>query len=67
VDVDPVTFNLDIADLEKRVALLKKEGRLKPRAVIGVDLFGLPADCVLRRGSSVARGPGNDGSIPRFA
>ena len=44
VDVDPVTFNLDIADLEKRVALLKKEGRLKPRAVIGVDLFGLPAD-----------------------
>jgi dTDP-4-amino-4,6-dideoxygalactose transaminase len=44
VDVDPVTFNLDIADLEKRVALVAKEGRLKPRAVIGVDLFGLPAD-----------------------
>lgn len=44
VDVDPVTFNLDIADLERRVALVKKDGRLKPRAVIGVDLFGLPAD-----------------------
>jgi len=44
VDVDPVTFNLDLADLERRLALVLKEGRLKPRAVIGVDLFGLPAD-----------------------
>lgn len=44
VDVDPVTFNLDIADLEARVALVKQQGRLKPRAVIGVDLFGLAAD-----------------------
>jgi dTDP-4-amino-4,6-dideoxygalactose transaminase len=44
VDVDPVTFNLDIADLERRLALVKQQGRLKPRAVIGVDLFGLAAD-----------------------
>jgi len=44
VDVDPVTFNLDLADLERRVALVKREERLRPRAVIGVDLFGLPAD-----------------------
>jgi dTDP-4-amino-4,6-dideoxygalactose transaminase len=44
VDVDPVTFNLDLADLERRIALVKKDGKLKPRAVIGVDLFGLPAD-----------------------
>jgi dTDP-4-amino-4,6-dideoxygalactose transaminase len=44
VDVDPVTFNLDIADLERRIALVKRQGRLKPRAVIGVDLFGLAAD-----------------------
>lgn len=44
VDVDPVTFNLDIADLEARVALVKQQGRLKPRAVIGVDLFGLATD-----------------------
>jgi dTDP-4-amino-4,6-dideoxygalactose transaminase len=44
VDVDPVTFNLDLADLERRLALVIKEGRLRPRAVVGVDLFGLPAD-----------------------
>jgi dTDP-4-amino-4,6-dideoxygalactose transaminase len=44
VDVDPVTFNIDLADLERRIALVLKEGRLKPRAVVGVDLFGLPAD-----------------------
>lgn len=44
VDVDPVTFNIDLADLERRLALVIKEGRLRPRAVVGVDLFGLPAD-----------------------
>ncbi|MFM2147903.1 MAG: hypothetical protein RLZZ187_209 [Pseudomonadota bacterium] len=44
VDVDPATFNLDLADLERRLALVIQEGRLRPRAVVGVDLFGLPAD-----------------------
>ncbi len=44
VDVDRETCNLDIADLERRLALVKAEGRLRPRAVVGVDLFGLPAD-----------------------
>jgi dTDP-4-amino-4,6-dideoxygalactose transaminase len=44
VDVDPVTFNIDLADLERRIALVEREGRLRPRAVVGVDLFGLPAD-----------------------
>ena len=44
VDVDPVSFNIDLADLEHRIALVEKEGRLRPRAVIGVDLFGLPAE-----------------------
>jgi dTDP-4-amino-4,6-dideoxygalactose transaminase len=44
VDVDPVTFNLDLADLERRIALVRREGKLRPRAVVGVDLFGLPAD-----------------------
>jgi dTDP-4-amino-4,6-dideoxygalactose transaminase len=44
VDVDPVTFNLDLADLERRIALVLAEGRLRPRAVVGVDLFGLPVD-----------------------
>jgi len=44
VDVSAATFNIDIADLEARIAAVKREGRLRPRAVIGVDLFGLPAD-----------------------
>lgn len=43
-DVDAATFNLDLADLERRIALVQQEGRLRPAAVIGVDLFGLPAD-----------------------
>ena len=43
-DVDPVTFNIDLEDLRRRVAQVAAEGRLRPRAVIGVDLFGLPAD-----------------------
>ena len=44
VDVDPATFNIDLADLERRLDLVIREGRLRPRAVIGVDLYGLPAD-----------------------
>ncbi len=44
VDVDPVTYNISIPDLERRITLVAAEGRLRPRAVIGVDLFGLPAD-----------------------
>jgi UDP-2-acetamido-2-deoxy-ribo-hexuluronate aminotransferase len=44
VDVAPDTFNLDLADLARRVAQVAAEGRLRPRAVVGVDLYGLPAD-----------------------
>ncbi len=44
VDVEAETFNIDIADLEARIAAVRKDGRLTPRAVVGVDLFGLPAD-----------------------
>lgn len=44
VDVDPETFNMDPADLERRIAATRAEGRLRPAAVIAVDLFGLPAD-----------------------
>jgi dTDP-4-amino-4,6-dideoxygalactose transaminase len=42
-DVDGDTFNLDPASFERAVATAKKLG-LRPRAVIPVDLFGLPAD-----------------------
>ncbi len=43
VDVDPRTFQIDPADLERRIASVEAEGVLKPRALIGVDLFGQPA------------------------
>ena len=42
-DVLPDTFNLDPASCERAVATAKRIG-LKPRAIIPVDLFGLPAD-----------------------
>jgi dTDP-4-amino-4,6-dideoxygalactose transaminase len=42
-DVLPDTFNLDPASCERAVATGKRHG-LKPRAIIPVDLFGLPAD-----------------------
>jgi len=44
VDVDPVSYNIDPASLEVAIAAVKAEGRLRPRAVIPVDLFGLAAD-----------------------
>ncbi len=44
VDVEEDSFNLDLADLTARVERIAAEGRLRPRAVVGVDLFGLPAD-----------------------
>jgi dTDP-4-amino-4,6-dideoxygalactose transaminase len=43
VDVLPDTFNLDVESLKRAIAFAKSEG-LKPKAVIPVDLFGLPAD-----------------------
>ena len=44
VDVLEDTFNLDAADLERAVKEVLEEGRLRPRVVVAVDLFGLPAD-----------------------
>jgi len=44
VDVDPHTFQIDPAHLAARIAAVRAAGRLRPRAVIGVDLFGQPAD-----------------------
>ncbi len=42
-DVDAETFNLDVASLERAIATARRAG-LKPKAVIPVDLFGVPAD-----------------------
>ena len=44
VDVCEETFNLDAADLERAVKEVLADGRLRPRVVVAVDLFGLPAD-----------------------
>lgn len=44
VDVDKDTFNIDVADLERKIEQTLKSGKLTPRVVIAVDLFGLPAD-----------------------
>lgn len=44
VDVCEETFNIDAADLERAVKEVLAEGRLRPRVVVAVDLFGLPAD-----------------------
>ncbi|MDE2580635.1 MAG: DegT/DnrJ/EryC1/StrS aminotransferase family protein [Rhodospirillales bacterium] len=44
VDVDPRTFQIDPAHLAQRIAAVRAAGRLRPRVLIGVDLFGQPAD-----------------------
>ena len=44
VDVHEDTFNLDASDLDRAVQEVLAEGRLRPRVVVAVDLFGLPAD-----------------------
>ncbi|MDR1164932.1 MAG: DegT/DnrJ/EryC1/StrS family aminotransferase [Deltaproteobacteria bacterium] len=44
VDVDEATFNMDPIDLERKIKKVLAEGQLKPKAIITVDLFGLPAD-----------------------
>ncbi|MBN8995672.1 MAG: DegT/DnrJ/EryC1/StrS aminotransferase family protein [Rhizobiales bacterium] len=44
VDVVEETCNMDPADLERAIAEVKREGKLVPRAIMPVDLYGLPAD-----------------------
>ena len=44
VDILPDTFNLDAAKLDAAIQAVKAEGKLTPKAVIAVDLFGQPAD-----------------------
>ncbi len=44
VDVDPRTFQIDLNSLRARIADVERAGALKSRAIIGVDLFGQPAD-----------------------
>jgi len=44
VDVDPRTFQIDPAHLARRIIETRRGGILHPSALIGVDLFGQPAD-----------------------
>ena len=44
VDILPDTYNLDPDKLEAAITAIEAEGRLTPKAVIAVDLFGQPAD-----------------------
>jgi len=44
VDVDRDTFNMDPKSLEMAIKRVINEGKLTPRVVIPVDLFGLPAN-----------------------
>src|SRR5215467_13828884 len=43
VDIDTDSFTIDPQSLERAIATAKSLG-LKPKAVLPVDLFGLPAD-----------------------
>lgn len=44
VDIDLATFNMSPEALEAAIKRVIAEGKLKPKAIIPVDLFGLPAD-----------------------
>lgn len=44
VDVDVRTFNMDPVKLDEAVSYVVDNTDLRPRAVVAVDLYGLPAD-----------------------
>ena len=44
VDIDLRTFNMSAVDLEEKIKKVLAEGKLQPKFIVPVDLFGLPAD-----------------------
>jgi UDP-2-acetamido-2-deoxy-ribo-hexuluronate aminotransferase len=44
VDIDENTFNLDPAKLERKIAKIQKQSKLRAKCIIPVDIFGLPAE-----------------------
>lgn len=44
VDIDLATFNMSPVALEAAIQRVFEEGKLKPKVVVPVDLFGQPAD-----------------------
>lgn len=56
VDIDPATFQIDPVHLRRRIGEIAARGDVRPRAVIGVDLFGQPADWPALRAIAAERG-----------
>jgi len=56
VDVDPRTFQIDPDDLRRRIEAVRAAGRLRPAALVGVDLFGQPAPWPVLREIADAEG-----------
>ncbi|MFJ7356670.1 DegT/DnrJ/EryC1/StrS family aminotransferase [Phyllobacterium sp. NPDC097923] len=44
IDVDADTYNINVEQLEAAIKAVLAEGRLQPKAIIPVDLFGLAAN-----------------------
>lgn len=43
-DIEPDTYNISPEKLDSAIEKVKSEGKLNPKAIIPVDLFGLPAN-----------------------
>ena len=43
-DIEPDTYNISAASLEKQIKAVLTEGKLRPKAVIAVDFLGNPCD-----------------------
>ncbi len=46
VDSDESTFNIDVEKLEKSIQSVINQGKLNPKVIIPVDLFGQPANYI---------------------
>ncbi len=44
VDIEPDTYNIDCASLETLIQKVLQKGKLRPKVIMAVDLFGQPAD-----------------------
>ncbi len=44
VDIDQDTYNISPSSLEENICRVIKEGKVTPKAIVAVDLYGLPAD-----------------------
>jgi dTDP-4-amino-4,6-dideoxygalactose transaminase len=56
VDVEADTFNMQAAALERAIAVTRHRAALRPRAVMPVDLYGLPADYAALNAIAAAHG-----------